>query len=191
MQRAVAGKAVVSAALRAAKAVVAVGVVPGLLLAWPGVPAQATAASARPLLASARSAASLESFHLTSGNANSNRQHVTATGTLTATGYALAGDFASSRAVTRLVFRHGRLRLVTKANQISASVPNPSTCKFTEEFSGDYVIRGGTGRYGNASGSGTYASSISGKLKKARGGGCSSRLASFYQSTTTQGSLHR
>ncbi len=169
---------------------VAVGVVPVLLLAWPGGPAQAATASVRPARA-ARPAESAQQFYLTSDDANSDRQHVQATGTLTASGYALAGDFASARAVSRLVFRHGRLRLVTEEKQGSESVPNPSTCKFTEVFSGNYVIRGGTGRYGNASGSGTYVSTISGKLKKARGGGCSARLASFYQSTTTQGSLHR
>jgi hypothetical protein len=141
-----------------------------------------TPASARP--------AARERFHLTTGNSAARRQHVQATGALTARGYALAGDFASGHAVSRLVFRRGRIRLVTRATHRSVSVPNPSTCKFTEVYSGDYVIRGGTSRYQHAGGSGTYVSRIFGKLKKARGGGCGSGLASFWHSTRTSGSLH-
>jgi hypothetical protein len=132
-----------------------------------------------------------EHFHLTSADASSGRQHVRATGPLTGRGYALTGDFASGHAVSRVVFRRGALRLVTKARHRSVSVPNASTCKFTEVFKGDYVIRGGTGRYRHATGSGTYVSRISGKLKKTRGGECGNQLASFWQSTTTQGTFHR
>jgi hypothetical protein len=172
--------------MRRATVAVAVAVAAGLLLAWPAGPALAAPASTRPA-AAARYVP--ERFQLTSGDASSSRQHVQATGAFTARGYARAGDFASGHAVSRLVFRHGALRLVTKATHGSVSVPDASTCKFTEVFSGDYVIRGGTGKYRHASGSGAYVSRIFGKLKKGRGG-CGERLASFRQSTRTRGSLH-
>jgi hypothetical protein len=115
---------------------------------------------------------------------------VEATGAFEARGYAVAGDFAAGHAVTRLVFSRGTVRLVTKATHRSVSVPNPRTCKFTEVFSGYYVIRGGAGRYRHASGSGSYVSRIFGQLKKTASGGCGARLASFWQSTRTSGSLH-
>jgi hypothetical protein len=185
MRRAVGRRAIAGPVVGAATVAVALA---GLLLAWPAGSALAAPASTRPA-ASARHV--LEHFHLTSGDASSSRQHAQATGVFNARGYALAGDFASGHAVSRLVFRRGVMRLVTKATHRSVSVPNPSTCKFTEVFSGDYLIRGGTERYRHASGSGTYVSRISGKLKKARGGGCGARLASFWQSTRTRGSLHR
>ena len=173
----------------------------GLLLAWPAGPAMAAPASAQSaqsaLLASARSAApasakpaARERFHLTSRDPNARREHVQATGAFTAVGYALAGDFASHHAVSRLVFRRGTLRLVTKMIHATASVPNPTTCKFTEVFRGDYVIRGGAGRYRHASGSGSYVSRISGQLKMASGGGCGTQFAAFRHSTRTSGSLH-
>ena len=165
----------------------AVALAAGLLLAWPAGPALAAPASTRPA-AAARHVP--ERFRLTSGDPSSSRQHVQATGILTAWGYTRAGDFASGHAVSRLVFRHGAMRLVTRATHRSASVPNASTCKFTEVFSGDYVIRGGTARYRHASGSGTYVTRIFGKLKKASSGGCGTRLASFWQSTRTRGTLH-
>jgi hypothetical protein len=188
VSRAEASGALASSALRAATGAAAVAMAAGLLLTWSAGPALAAPASTRPE-AAARSVP--ERFHLTSGDARSSRQRVQATGGFTARGYARVGDFASGHAVSRLVFRRGALRLVTRATHRSVSVPTASTCKFTEVFSGDYVIRGGTGRYRHASGSGTYVSRIFGKLKKARGGGCGVRLASFWQSTRTQGSLHR
>jgi hypothetical protein len=170
----------------------------GLLLAWPAGPAMAASASPRPATpasprpataASARSTAR-ERFHLTSGDAQSRRQRVRAVGALTATGYALVGDFAASRTVSVLVFGHGRLRLVTKATSTSESVPNPATCKFTEVFKGSYVIHSGAGGYRDATGSGGYVSRIFGRLKK-KSGSCGTQLASFWQSTRTAGSLHR
>ena len=176
------------AIVRAMTAILAIAVAPGLLLAWSAVPAQAKPAFARPA-ATARSVS--ERFHLTSADASSSRQHVQATGGFIARGYARAGDFASGHAVSRLVFRRGAMRLVTKATHRSVSVPNASTCKFTEVFSGSYVIRGGTDRYVHASGNGAYVSRIFGQLKKARDGGCGTGLASFWQSTRTRGTLHR
>ena len=161
----------------------------GLLLAWAAGPAIAAPASPRPATpASARSTAR-ERFHLTSGDAQSRRQLVWAAGALTARGYALVGDFAASRAVSVLVFSHGRLRLVTKATSTSESVPNPATCKFTEVFKGSYVIHSGAGGYRDATGSGSYVSRIYGRLKK-KSGSCGTQLASFWQSTRTAGSLH-
>ena len=186
MRRAVSSRAVTGPVVRAATAAVALAA--GLLLAWPAGPALAAPASTR-LAAAARHPA--ERFHLTTGDPSSSRQHVQATGIFTARGYARAGDFASGHAVSRLVFRRGVMRLVTQATHRSASVPDATTCKFTEVFSGDYVIRGGTAKYRHASGSGTYVTRIFGKLKKERGGGCGTRLVSFWQSTRTRGSLHR
>ena len=170
---------------------VAVTVAAGLLLAWAAGPAQAAPAAAGPAPAvSTRPAAISERFHLTSGNPSSSRQLVQATGGFTARGYARAGDFASGHAVSRLVFRLGVMRLVTKVTHSSVSVPNPATCKFTEVYSGDYVIRGGTGSYQHAGGAGAYVSRIFGQLKKISGG-CGAQLASFWQSTRTRGTLHR
>ena len=186
MRRAVSSRAVTGPVVRAATAAVALAA--GLLLACPAGPALAAPASTR-LAAAARHPA--ERFHLTTGDPSSSRQHVQATGIFTARGYARAGDFASGHAVSRLVFRRGVMRLVTQATHRSASVPDATTCKFTEVFSGDYVIRGGTAKYRHASGSGTYVTRIFGKLKKERGGGCGTRLVSFWQSTRTRGSLHR
>lgn len=162
----------------------------GLLLAWPAGPAMAAPASPRPATPASARPAARERFHLTSDDPSTRRENVRATGAFTAAGYARAGNFAAHHAVSRLVFSHGTLRLVTKATYTSASVPNPTTCKFTEVFKGDYVIRGGAGRYGHASGSGTYVSRIYGQLKKASGGGCGMRLAKFWHSTRTAGSLH-
>jgi len=172
-------------AVRAAQIAIVSAAVPALLLTWP-----AGAASAAPARAVARTAADTERFHLTSDDASSSRQHLLAAGVLNAKGYALAGDFAGSRGVSVLVFRHGRLHLVTKATSTSESVPNAASCKFTEVFEGSYVIHGSAGRYRHATGSGSYVSRIYGKLKKTRSGGCGSRLASFWQSTRTLGSLH-
>jgi hypothetical protein len=186
VRHAVSSRTVTGTVVRAATFAVALAA--GLLLAWPAGPALAAPASTRPAAAAGHVP---ERFHLTSGDPSSSRQHVQATGIFTARGYARAGDFASGHAVSRLVFRRGAIRLVTKATQRSASVPDASTCKFTEVFSGDYVIRGGTARYRHASGSGIYVTRIFGRLKKARGGGCGTRLASFWQSTRTRGTVYR
>lgn len=161
-----------------------------LLLAWPAAPAMAAQASARSVTPGPAKASARERFHLTSGDPSERRQNLHATGALTAHGYALAGDFAASRAVSVLVFSHGRLRLVTKATSTSESVPNPATCKFTEVFKGSYVIHSGAGGYRGATGSGSYVSRIYGQLKKAKGGGCGTKLVKFWHSTRTAGSLH-
>jgi len=162
----------------------------GLLLAWPAGPAMAATAAPRPATPASARAAARERFHLTSDDPSTRRENVQATGAFTAQGYTQAGNFAAHHAVSRLVFSHGTLRLVTKATHTSESVPNPATCKFTEVFSGDYAIRGGAGRYAHASGSGTYVSRIYGQLKKAKGGGCGTKLVKFWHSTRTAGSLH-
>jgi hypothetical protein len=162
----------------------------GLLLAWPAGPAIGAPASPRPATPASAGPAARERFHLTSDNPNTRRENVQATGALTAAGYTRAGNFAAHHAVSRLVFSDGTLRLVTKATHISESVPNPTTCKFTEVFNGGYVIGGGAGAYGDASGSGTYVSRIYGQLKKAKGGGCGTKLVKFWHSTRTAGSLH-
>jgi hypothetical protein len=173
-----------AAASTTARVVLAVAVASGLMLTWAAGLAQAASA---PRVAASQAA---ERFHLTTNDATSNRELVRATGPFTAHGHAFAGDFASGHAVSRLVFPRGAVRLVTSATHSSASVPNPRTCKFTEVSTGSYVIRGGSGRYRHATGSGSYVSRIFGKLKKTRSGGCGSRLASFWQSTRTLGSLH-
>jgi hypothetical protein len=162
----------------------------GLLLAWTGGPAIAAPASPRPATPASARPGARERFHLTTDDPSTRRENVQGTGALTAAGYTRAGNFAAHHAVSRLVFSHGTLRLVTEATHASESVPNPTTCKFTEVFSGDYVIRGGAGGYGHASGSGSYVSRIYGQLKKAKGGGCGTKLVKFWHSTRTAGSLH-
>jgi hypothetical protein len=175
-----------AAASTAVRMVLTVTVASGLMLTCAAGLAQAASAPTRPATASQAA----ERFHLTTADATSNRELVRATGPFTARGHAFAGDFASGHAASRLVFARGAVRLVTSAKHSSASVPNPRTCKFTEVSTGSYVIRGGFGRYRHATGSGSYVSRIFGKLKKIRGGGCGSGLASFWQSTRTLGSLH-
>jgi hypothetical protein len=162
----------------------------GLLLAWPAGPAIAAPASPRPATPASARPGARERFHLTSDNPSTRRENVQATGALTATGYTRAGDFAASRAVSVLVFPDGRLRLVTNATSTSQSVPNPETCKFTEVFKGSYMIHSGAGGYPNATGSGTYVSRIYAQLKKAKGGGCGTKIVKFWHSTRTAGSLH-
>ena len=108
---------------------------------------------------------------------------------LRAYGYARIKVVTPGRTVARLVFARGTVRLVTYPKRRSVSVPNPSTCKFTEVVHGDYAVRGGGQRYRHATGSGVYITRIVGHLNKERGGGCGSKLARFWQRTRTWGSL--
>ncbi len=163
----------------------------GLLAAWPAGTAVAAPASAPSGAAMAtRPAPAPERFHLTTDNSNSDRQQVQATGPFTQDGYAVAGIFSSSHSVSRLVFRRGTVRLVTSMTSFLLPPPNTRTCKFTEQFSGSYVIRGGFGRYPHASGTGRYVSRIFGQVWKRHDGICGYAVVSFWQSTRTVGSLH-
>ena len=153
------------------------------------------AATAAPLAASTSAAAARsgqEQFHLTSTVATSTRQQVQATGVLNAQGHAvLVGVIVTSsgtRDVTRLVFSHGTVRLVTEVTGQSVTVPDPTTCKFTESSRGDYQIRGGKGRFVHATGAGTYHTSIAGQLKRTNGN-CTTTLVSYRLSTKTTGSM--
>ncbi len=195
MRGTLASRAVRGRAVRVAMAALAVGSA-GLLAAWPAgtavaAPAAAQSASAQSAApASARSVTAPERFHLTTDNENSNRQQVQATGPFTQDGYAVAGIFSSSHSVSRLVFRRGTVRLVTSMTSFLLPPPNTRTCKFTEQFSGSYVIRGGFGRYPHASGTGRYVSRIFGQVWKRHDGICGYAVVSFWQSTRTVGSLH-
>lgn len=137
----------------------------------------------------ALASSSPERFTLISHKADGSREQLRAAGVLRASGHALVRLVTPSRTVTRLVFARGSVRLVTYPKRRSASVPNPSTCKFTEVVHGDYAVHGGGHRYKHAKGSGVFITRIVGHLKKLKGGGCGSQLARFWQRTRTWGSL--
>jgi hypothetical protein len=175
--------------LHHSRAAIATGALAALLTLTGGaVAAAAPAATAAtgPALAAAKSGH--EQFHLTSKVATARRQQAQATGVLTAHGHAVLGTETGDRQTIWLVFSHGSVRLVTKVTSKSASVPNPTTCKFTEVYRGDYRIRGGNRRYARAAGTGTYSTKISGKLKR-QDGSCTSTLSWFWQSTKTTGTM--
>jgi len=130
-----------------------------------------------------------ERFTLVSYQAEGRREHLRAVGVLSGHGVARIREVTPHRTVTRLVFRHGAVRLVTYPEHTTVSVPSPS-CRFTEQVRGDYAIRGGGQRYRKATGSGAFVTKIVGHLKKERGGACSSQVVRFWQRTRTWGSLH-
>ncbi len=129
-----------------------------------------------------------EQFTLVSYQAHSRREQLRAVGVLNARGFGRIRAVSPRRTVTRLVFAHGAVRLVSYPALRSVSVPSPS-CRFTEVVRGDYAIRGGGRRYRNATGSGAFVTRIVGHLKKEHGGGCGSQLTRFWQRTRTWGSL--
>ncbi len=129
-----------------------------------------------------------EQFRLTTKVATATREHVQATGVLTTQGHAILGVPGHGREVIRLVFGKGTVRLVTETTSGSVSVPNPTTCKFTEVHRGNYQIRGGRGRYVHAAGAGTFVTRTFGRLTR-KNGNCTAALASFWQATTTTGSM--
>jgi len=136
--------------------------------------------------ASAATSTVQQHFAITASQAAPKTEHVSARGRLKATGTAHAGKH---KGVMWLVFKRGSVRLVLTQTSGSASVPNPTTCKFTEVFKGTYLVRGGTRAYAKAGGSGNYHTKIFGRLKRSDGS-CTSKLASVYQGTWTWGTLH-
>jgi hypothetical protein len=169
------------------RAAIATGALAALLtLAGGAVAAAAPTAGPTPAAAAARHGH--EQFRLTSNVADASSQQVQATGVLTAQGHAVLGPKRGSRQVTWLDFSHGSIRLVTEATSSSGSPPDPTTCKFTEVYSGNYQVRGGNRRYAHAAGTGTYVTRIAGRLER-KNGDCTSTLAAFRQTTTTAGSL--
>ncbi len=68
------------------------------------------------------------------------------------------------------------------------ATPPTGTCRFTETSSGTYTIRGGARRYASARGYGTYVTKIAGQLAR-KNGRCTTKIASFTQSTVTSGTL--
>ncbi len=126
-----------------------------------------------------------EHIAMTSNVAAATKEHVKARGVLTATGTAVPGKHAGR---TWLTFSAGSVRLLSTQTSGSASVPNPTTCKFTEVFRGTYQLRGGTRRYAKAAGSGHYVTKIWGKLTRKKGN-CTATLASVRQGTWTWGSM--
>lgn len=145
--------------------------------------------TAGPALAGATGRSHHEQFILISHQADGSHQQVQATGVLTANGYGRVTVATRKRSVARLVFPHGTVRLVTYPKRMSESVPDPSTCRFTEFVHGEYAVRGGAQRYQDATGSGGYNTRIVGHLQVLSGGGCGSKLVKFWQRTRTWGSL--
>ena len=147
--------------------------------------------TAGPALAGTTARRAQEQFILIGHQADGSHQQVQATGKLTASGHARVTAATPKHSVTRLVFPRGTVRLVTYPNpkRTSESVPNPSTCRFTEVVHGTYAVRGGARRYQHATGAGGYVTRIVGYLQVQSGGGCGSQLAKFWQRTRTWGSL--
>jgi len=147
--------------------------------------------AAGPALAGTAASSGQEQFILIGHQADGSGQQVQATGVLAANGHARVTVATPKHSVTRLVFPRGAVRLVTYPNpkRTSVSVPDPSTCRFTETVHGKYTIRGGAQRYQHAKGSGGYITRIVGYLQVLSGGGCGSQLTKFWQRTRTWGSL--
>jgi hypothetical protein len=145
--------------------------------------------TAGPALAGATGRSHQEQFILISHQADGSHELVQATGVLTAKGYGRVTVATPKHCVARLVFPHGTVRLVTYPKRRSATVPDPSTCRFTEFVHGEYAVRGGAQRYQHADGSGGYNTRIVGHLQVLKGGGCGSKLVKFWQRTRTRGSL--
>jgi hypothetical protein len=146
--------------------------------------------TAAPALAGATGRSHQEHFILISHRADGSHEQVQATGVLTASGHARVTVATPKHSVARLVFARGTVRLVTYPKRMSETVPDPSTCRFTEFVHGDYAVRGGAQRYRHATGSGRYDTRIVGHLQVLKGGGCGSKLVKFWQRTRTWGSLH-
>jgi hypothetical protein len=132
-----------------------------------------------------------EQFIIIGHRADGSHAQVQATGVLAASGRARVTLATPRRGVARLVFPRGTVRLVTYPNpkRTSVSVPDPSTCRFTETVHGKYAVRGGAQRYQHARGSGAYTTRIVGHLQVLRGGGCGSKVAKFRQHTKAWGAL--
>jgi hypothetical protein len=170
------------------RAAISTGALAALLTLAGGAVAAAAPAAAGQAPAAAAARHGHEQFRLTSNVADASSQHVQATGVLTAQGHAVLGPKRGNRQVTWLDFGNGSVRLVTEPTSSSGSPPDPTTCKFTEVYSGNYQVRGGNRRYVHAAGSGTYVTRIAGRLER-KNGNCTSTLAAFRQTTTTAGSL--
>jgi len=170
------------------RAAVATGALATLLTLAGGAVAAAAPAASGSAPATAAARRGHEQFRLTSNVADASRQLVQATGVLTARGHAVLGRKRGNRQVTWLNFSNGSVRLVTEPTSSSGSPPDPTTCKFTEVYSGNYQIRGGNRRYVHAAGTGTYVTRIAGRLER-KNGNCTSTLAGFRQTTTTSGSM--
>lgn len=147
--------------------------------------------TAGPALAGTTASRGHEQFIIIGHQADGSHEQVQATGVLAASGHARVTLATPKRSVARLVFPRGTVRLLTNPNpkRTSESVPDPSTCRFTEVVHGKYAVRGGAQRYRHATGSGGYVTRIVGYLQVLSGGGCGSKLAKFWQRTRTWGSL--
>lgn len=130
-----------------------------------------------------------EKFKLTTRSATSRRENAQATGVLNAHGYAIVGKNSAGGSVTaRLFFPHGSVRITTTVTRSSVSVPNPKTCRFTEEYHGKYTLHGVSRTYASASGSGVDVLTIIGHLNH-QGSGCGATVVSFWQSLKTWGTM--
>jgi hypothetical protein len=159
--------------------------------ALPLLTAGSAAAATIPAAAAGPAAATgvAEHIAITTRDADSDKAQVKATGVFKAKGTAHTGALSGGKATDWLIFKYGSVRLVTYQTSSWASVPNPSSCKFTEVFHGTYAIHGGTRHYASATGSGHYLAKIWGRLKKEKGS-CTDTLASFYEGTWAWGSMH-
>jgi hypothetical protein len=147
--------------------------------------------TAGPALGVTAATSGQEQFVITGHQSDGTDEQVQATGVLMASGSGRVTVATPTRSVTRLVFADGAVRLVTYPNpkRSSESVPNPTTCVFTEVVHGGYAVRGGAQLYQSATGSGGYVTRIVGHLQILTGGGCGTQLAKFWQRTRTWGSL--
>ncbi len=157
-----------------------------MLAASPMLAGPASAVTGTTTASSARSGH--ERLYISGRPATARKDYLSASGVLTARGYALPGPLTGGHGTTWLVFRRGSIRLAIEVSSSSATVPNPQTCAFTEIYRGRYTVRGGRRAYAGASGSGTFYTKISGRLAKS-GGSCTAQLAWSRKYTWASGSL--
>ncbi|HEX9065289.1 MAG TPA: hypothetical protein VF843_09280 [Streptosporangiaceae bacterium] len=84
---------------------------------------------------------------------------VTASGAFTASGYFI-------RKQATLVFPHGRITVARHIQSTSEPPPNLRTCTFTIRQSGTFAVTRATGRYRGLRDSGTFSTTLRGKLRK-------------------------
>jgi hypothetical protein len=129
-----------------------------------------------------------EQFRISTHTVGARKDYLRAIGVLDARGEALPSAIVSGQSTVRLELRKGSIVLRLTVVASSATVPNPTTCGFTEASSGTFRISRGWGRYKGAAGSGRFRTRIRARLAKSRGV-CTGKLAAYSKYQVASGSL--
>jgi len=111
-----------------------------------------------------------------------------ATGAVVAEGHAVPSAIVSGHGTVRLELPKGSIKLSLDVLTSAATVPNPTTCDFSETNSGTYKVTSGSGRYAGASGSGNFHTRITASLVMS-GGVCTAKLATYRKYQAAWGQL--